>query len=106
MGKKRKWYIVSVKCQEVRYYNGEVAVQQDETAWLGWDSEYQYPSVFRNKNWAHKFKEIPTKDEIARWDGMPWYFQFIPDSEQVFLIEEETFDPSIQETEVTYGEGS
>ena len=84
---KKKYYIVSVRCQEVKAYTGAVMQKHNAEAWLG-ESD-GYPAVSCSKNSAKHFDHIPTKREIAQYDGMPWWYRFIPDSEKIYEIQEE-----------------
>lgn len=91
-----EYYIVSVLCREMKYYDGSVATKENTKVWLsGFDD---YPSCIGSKHTAKKFKKPPTKEEIDKWDGMPWYYRFIPDSEEIICVEKTTFEPIITET--------
>jgi len=71
----RTYYIVEVTCREVKAYNGNILTPENQIAYLGWSSEYGYPSVSTGKSSAKHFDKPPSKSTIAQWDGMPWYYQ-------------------------------
>lgn len=54
--KKDEYYIASVRCYQMKYFSGIVAIKEDEEAWLGVSDNY--PQCFRNKDEAFKFESI------------------------------------------------
>lgn len=92
-----EYYIVSVLCREMKYYDGRIATEEGTKVWLS-ESEGYYPACTQSKYSAKKFNKPPTKEEIAKWDGMPWYYRFIPNSEEIICVEKTTFEPIITET--------
>lgn len=84
----KEYYIVSVELREVKAYDGHVLTHEGKIGWLG--VEQGYPQVESNKRHAHKFDKPPDKPAIAKWDGMPWYYRIIPDSEIIYKVIERT----------------
>lgn len=96
------YWIVSMECQETRYMDGSVATPDRHRVWLGWSNEAGgWPSCEREKARAYRFSHLPTVREIARWDGMPWWYHFKPGTQQVLKITTTTFDPIVVEETIT-----
>lgn len=82
----REFYIVSAKTKEVKAFDGKVLTKKNATVWLG-ESE-GYPQCSTNKLWAKEFTKVPTLKTLNSWDGMPWYYQLMEDSVQVYKVSE------------------
>ena len=69
-----KHYLVSVKCHETRNFPGEF-ITSDNTVFCCGTSD-GYPSCQIDQERAMHFSEPPSIEEVAEWDGMPWYYRF------------------------------
>lgn len=77
---KREYYIVRVTFHQVKAFNGSVLTDEDATGVLTiTDGDYSgYPacvSAPKDSISGHRFTKPPTRQEIMKWDGMPWYYR-------------------------------
>jgi len=85
----KEFYIVRCTLREVKAYDGSILTKQGTPAVLGWTPEGGgFPEVHGEHDSAHEFKEPPTPETIARWDGMPWYSRIEPGSARVLKVRE------------------
>lgn len=78
-----EYYIVSVKCRQMKAYDGSILTQEGDEVWLGESEGYRQLGT---KACAIKYHNIPSQYEINKFDGMPWYNRMIPDSQKVFKV--------------------
>lgn len=82
----KEYYIVSVKLQQVKAFDGHILTNEGDIGWLGKDNGYA--QITNTKSHAYKFDRKPDKPAIAYWDGMPWYKRIIPDSVIIYKVRE------------------
>ena len=81
----QEYYIVSVRCRQVKAYDGSILTKEDEVVWLGFDDGYI--QCQRVKSQAHHFKDLIALDS-SKWDGMPWYCRLKAGTQLIFKVRE------------------
>lgn len=93
------YYIGSVRCHQVKAFNGTVMTSEGKLVWIS--EEAGYPSNTPDKTDAKRFKSIAAVRTAAqRSDGMPWYYRYIEGSLQIFKVQRVLVE-NINEYEVT-----
>jgi len=86
----KTFYIVEATLIEMKAFNGSIMQKDNSKSWLSWTHEGGgWPDHSSEKSSAYKFKSLPTTKELAKWDGMPWYYRM--KSVKIFKITEETY---------------
>lgn len=94
-------YLARVECQQVKYYQGDVAVEDGTVVTLALSDGY--PSCSTGKEGTLFSSAAEARSSAKKWDGMPWMFRFKPGTLRLFEVVE--VEPAraavIEEREVT-----
>lgn len=72
-----KRFIVSLRCRQMKAFDGTIMTPEDTEVWLCTDDGYA--STTTRREWAETFTSVDgIEDRAKRSDGMPWYHRFKP----------------------------
>lgn len=72
-------FVASVRCYQVKAYDGTVLTKEDTVAWLSVEEGYYQLTEAKSRAKVFSNKEEITRS-AHRWDGMPWYYRMKPDT--------------------------
>jgi hypothetical protein len=82
-----EFFIACARCYELKNADGSLRRHDGDVVWLG-ESD-GYPACWEDKSSAKQWKTIEEiQKSWLRWDGMPWYNRFKPDSLKIIHVTE------------------